>query len=137
MMKKMFILQSRPLSCWNSFWWDHYQCLSLFILKESSHSVPLIKCRTYDMLNTTAVPLRSVDCNWNLLAMKKWKQWFCCFHVKYLGFVLPCFQRKLLSTFLSDYLFYTHQHLCMIECRKRAFVDISICPSFHILPVLH
>ena len=31
-------------------WWNHVQCLSIFILKKSLHSVLLIKCRTTSML---------------------------------------------------------------------------------------
>ena len=43
-------LQSSVLSCSSSFWWNYDECLSICILKKSSHFMSLIKCRTFARL---------------------------------------------------------------------------------------
>ena len=78
------VLQNCLLLLLSSFWWNHDQCLSMVILKKSSHSVSPIKWRTF------AMSLRQ-QFHWGVIMatgiskMTKFKQWLCYLHAKFMG----------------------------------------------------
>ena len=116
-------------------WWIHDQFLSMFILKKSSPSMSIHKCRLFAML-----PRQQFY--WGVLIAtrisKLWGNWNNCSAI-WMSNVLDLLpgQSNIMTALFSgenicwcfwfDALFYIHQPLCMIECQKT-----SICQNFYI-----